>query len=98
MLAHGLVDGETTTPLPVTNGIKQRCVLAANLFGLMFYAMLADALQHEYSAIGIIHNKYRTSGKLFNPRRLQAKTKVSITMFRASLKLECRTEFIILKF
>jgi hypothetical protein len=48
----------------------------------MFSAMLLDAFHDEDPGIDI---KYRTSGKLFNLRRLQAKTKVSITRLREFL-------------
>ena len=66
-------NGETSQPFPVTNGVKQGCVLAPTLFSLMFSAMLTDAFSDGDFGVGI---RYRTDGKLFNLRRLQAKTKV----------------------
>ena len=36
---------ETSEPFPVTNGVKQGCVLAPSLFSLMFSAMLTDAFK-----------------------------------------------------
>ena len=60
-------------PFPVTNGVKQGCVLASTLFSMMFSAMLTDAFQDGDNGIPI---KYRFDGKLFNLRRLQAKSKV----------------------
>ena len=66
-------NGESSQPFPVTNGVKQGCVLAPTLFSLMFSAMLTDAFSDGDLGVGI---RYRTDGKLFNLRRLQAKTKV----------------------
>ena len=66
-------NGETSEPFPVSNGVKQGCVLAPTLFSLMFSAMLTDAFRDAEIGIGI---RYRTDGSLLNLRRLQAKTKV----------------------
>ena len=60
-------------PFPVTNGVKQGCVLALALFSMMFSAMLTDAFQDGDNGIPIM---YRFDGKLFNIRKLQAKSKV----------------------
>ena len=60
-------------PFSVTNGVKQGCVLASTLFSMMFSAMLTNAFQDGDSGIPIW---YRFDGKLFNLRRLQAKSKV----------------------
>ena len=60
-------------PFPVTNGVKQGCVLAPALFSTMFSAMLTTAFQDSDNDIPI---RYRFDGKLFNLRRLQAKFKV----------------------
>ena len=68
-------DGEFSDPLPVTNGVKQGCVQASTLFSMMFSAMLTDAFQDGDNGILI---RYRFDGKLFNLRRLQAKSKVQI--------------------
>ena len=58
-----------TDPFPVTNGFKQGYVLAPTLFSMMFSAMLQDV----NNGIPI---RYRFDWKLFNLRRLQAKSKV----------------------
>ena len=59
----------------MTNGVKQGCVLAPTLFSKIFSAMLTAAFQDGDSGIPI---RYRFDGKLFNLRRLQAKSKVRI--------------------
>ena len=73
MLARVQNDGEFSDPFPVTNGVKQGCMLASTLFSKMFSAMLTDAFQDGDNGIPI---RYRFDGKLFNLRRLQAKSKV----------------------
>ena len=73
MLAQVQNDGEFSDPFPMTNGVKQGCVLAPTLFSLMFFAMLTAAFQHGDSGIPI---RSRFDRKLFNLRRLQAKSNV----------------------
>ena len=75
MLARVQNDGEFSDPFPVTNGVKQSCVLASTLFSMMFSAMLTDAFQEGDNGIPIRH-RLKSDGKLFNLRRLQAKSKV----------------------
>ena len=85
LLAPVLDDGISLDPFQVTNGVKQGCVLAPTLFSLMFSAMLTDAFRESDSGISIT---YRGDGKLFNPRRLQAVTKVKETVIRNLLFAE----------
>ena len=66
-------DGEYSDPFPVTNGVKQGCVVAPTFFSMMFSAMLTDAFQDVDAGFPI---RYRFDGKLLNLRRLQAKSKV----------------------
>ena len=73
MLARVQNDGEFSDLFPVTNGVKQGCVLAPALFIMMFSAMLTVAFQDGDNGILI---RYRFGGKLFNLRGLQAKSKV----------------------
>ena len=60
-------DGEHSEAFPVTNGVKQGCVLAPTL--MVFTAMLTDAIHDSEVGIGI---RYRMDGSLLNLRRLQA--------------------------
>ena len=73
MLARVQNDDQFSDPFPVTNGIKQGCVQAPTLFSMMFAAMFTAAFQDGDNGIPI---RYRFDGKLFNLRRLQAKSKV----------------------
>ena len=66
-------DGEYSEPFPMTNGVKQGCVLASILFSMMFSAMLTYAFQDVDAGFSI---RYRFDDKLQNLRRLQAKSKV----------------------
>ena len=66
-------DGGYSEPFPVTNAVKQGCVMAPTLFSMMFSAMLIDAFQDVDAGFQI---KYRFDGKLLNLRRLQANSKV----------------------
>ena len=65
-------DGVYSEPFPVTNGVKQGCVMAPTLFSMMFSAMLTDVFQDVDAGFPI---RYRFDG-LLNLRRLQAKSKV----------------------
>ncbi|XP_075779308.1 LOW QUALITY PROTEIN: uncharacterized protein LOC142827711 [Pelodiscus sinensis] len=79
MMARGLDGGEFSKAFPVTNGVKQGCVLAPTLFSIMFTAMLNDAFQDSVAGISL---KYRVDRNLFNLRRLQAITEVKETVLR----------------
>ena len=54
-------DGEYSEPFPVTNGVKQGCVISTTLFSMMFSAMLTDAFQDVDAGFPI---RYRFDGKL----------------------------------
>jgi hypothetical protein len=79
MMARVLNDGETSAAFPITNGVKQGCVLAPTLFSMVLSATLTDAFQDCTEGIGL---KFRTDGSLFNLRRLRAVTKVKETIVR----------------
>ena len=71
MLARVQNDGEFSDPFPVTNGARP-CT-SFNTVQHDVFAMLTDAFQDGDNGIPI---RYRFDGKLFNIRRLQAKSKV----------------------
>ena len=73
MLARVQNDCEFSDPLPVTNGVKQGCVLAPILFSMMFSAMHTATFQDGDNGIPI---RYRFVETIFNLRRLQAKSTV----------------------
>ena len=96
MLARVQNDGEFSDPFPVRNGVKQGCVLASTLFSMMFSAMLTDAFRDGDNGIPI---RYRFDGKLFNLRRLQAKSKVQTEvldefLFADDMERECKKVWI----
>ena len=80
MLARVQNDGEYSEPFPVTNGVNQGCVLAPTLFSMMSSAMLTYAFQDC------------DAGKLFNLRRLQAKSKVQIDVLDELLHIDYMTK------
>ena len=79
MMARVIHDGVVSEPFPVTNGVKQGCVLAPTLFSLLFSEMLSSALANTDAGITIC---YRTDGCFFNLRRLKANTKVREALIR----------------
>ncbi|VDM03734.1 unnamed protein product [Schistocephalus solidus] len=74
MTARATENGMVSEAFAVTNGVKQGCVLALNLFRLMFSARLIDTYSDEQPGIRIA---YRTEVHLHNSRRMQAPTRVS---------------------
>ncbi|XP_047481685.1 uncharacterized protein LOC125034088 [Penaeus chinensis] len=79
MLVKVLDDRDESEAFPVTNGVKQGCALAPTLFSMVFSAMLTDAFRDCQDGM---HVRYRTDCGLFNLRRLQAVTKVKVTVIR----------------
>ena len=79
MMARVIHDGVVSEPFPVTNGVKQGCVLAPTLFSLLFAEMLSSALANTDAGITI---RYRTDGRFFDLRRLKANTKVREALIR----------------
>ena len=55
---------------PISNGVKQGCVLAPTLFSNFFSIMLREAKENLPRG-----NRFRTDGNLFNLRSLHARTK-----------------------
>ena len=69
--------GSLSDPIAVVNGVKQGDILAPNLFAIFFAAVLLTALRDNNTGIYI---RYRTTGRLFNIRRLLAGTKVMTSL------------------
>ena len=82
MSARVIEHGTQSDPFPVTNGVKQGCTMAPTLFAIFFAAMLHEAFRDIDIGIYI---QYRTSGKLFNLRRLQASSKITEALIRELL-------------
>ena len=91
MRATVIDNGDISDSFPVTDGVKQGCVLAPTLFSMVFAAMLHDASQDNDDGIQL---KYRTDGGVFNLRRLKAKTKVTLRelLFADDCALNSNTE------
>ncbi|BHF85586.1 hypothetical protein SprV_1002875500 [Sparganum proliferum] len=76
MMARVTDNGAVQKSFAVTNGVKQRFMLAPILFSLMLSAMLMDAYRDERPGIRIA---YRTDGHLLNKRRMHFQSRVSTT-------------------
>ena len=75
------INGDLSKPFPISNGVKQGCVLAPTLFSIFFSMMLKQAIEDMGVDDGI-YVRYRLDGSLFNLRRLKAHTKTSERMIR----------------
>ena len=62
MMARVIDDGEPSEAFPVTNGVKQGCVLASTLFSLIFSAMLTHAFKQAELGINIKFRSDETAG------------------------------------
>ena len=65
-------NGFLSNSFPISNGVKQGCVLAPILFSIFFSIMFRKAKDGLQDGIYI---RFRTDGSLFNLRRLLARTK-----------------------
>ena len=65
-------NGSLSDSFPISNGIKQGCVLAPTLFSIFFSFVHYEAKEDLPDGIYI---RFRTDGSLFNLRRLLARTK-----------------------
>jgi len=79
MMGQVIDGGEASEAFAITNGTKQGCVLAALLFSIFFAMMLLVAFKDCESGIPV---RFRMDGNVFNLRRLQARTKTFVAMFR----------------
>ena len=68
MLARVQDNGETSAAFPVSNVVKQGCVLALTLVSLLFSAILTDAFKELNGGAGM---RYKYHESLFNLRRLK---------------------------
>ena len=68
------LNGDLSEPFPISNSVKQGCVLAPTLFSIFFTMMLKQATADLEDDEGV-YVRYRLNGSLFNLRRLQAHTK-----------------------
>ena len=75
-------NGQLTEELPIDNGVKQGDIPAPTLFSLYLTAVLWYAFHDCDKAVYI---RFRTSGKVFNLRRFQARTMVTDGLIRELL-------------
>nr|VZH93426.1 unnamed protein product [Spirometra erinaceieuropaei] len=76
MMARVTDDGTASEALGVNSGVKQVCILAPVLFGLVFSAMLVDAYRDGRHEIRI---DYSTEGHVLNSQCMQALMSLSTT-------------------
>ena len=77
-------DGNSSEAFVINIGVKQGCVLAPTLFTIFFSILL----KHTFgSAVEGVLLRTRSDGKLFNPARLRAKTKVRNVCYATSSSL-----------
>eukprot|EP00061_Rhincodon_typus_P018307 g47426.t1 len=68
-----MTNSSTTDPFPVRTSVEQGCIIAPTLFSIHLAAMFHLTTKKVPAGVELT---YRTSGKLFNFRHLQSKTKV----------------------
>ena len=64
--------GTLSDTFPISNGVKQGCILAPTLFSIFFSMILREAKEDIKDGIFI---RFRTAGSIFNLHRLLAQTK-----------------------
>ena len=89
MMARVIENGNVSDPFPVTNGIKQSCILAPALFRLLFTELLSAALAKTSSGTTI---RYRTDGRFVDLRRLKANTEEQEALFAGDCALAAHSE------
>ena len=65
-------NGSLSGSFPISNGVKQGCILARTLFSIFLSIILREAKEDLPDGIYI---RFRTDGSLFNLRRVLARTK-----------------------
>lgn len=76
MVGQVLYQNDISGDFPITNGLKQGCVLAPTLFSLYLTAMLYEITSANIPGVEI---RYRSDGGLFNQARLRSKRLTNIT-------------------
>ena len=64
MLTRVQDNGESSQPLPVTNGDKQDCIKVSILFSMMFSAMLTDDVPYIEPTVTVGGDKLAVANKL----------------------------------
>jgi hypothetical protein len=82
MKARVNFNGSLSEPVPVDNGVKQGDIPAPTLFSIYFAVMLEFAFKN--CDIGV-YIRFRTSGKVFNLRRFNSKSKTFQILVRELL-------------
>ena len=75
-------NGSSSEPFNIRSGVKQGCVLAPTLFGIVFSLLLKHAFGNSPEGAYL---QTRSDGRLFNLSRLKAKTKVRNILIRDML-------------
>lgn len=75
------LDGDLSDPFPISNGVKQGCVLAPTLFSI-FLSMLIKQATEDLDDEDGVYVRYRLDGRHFNLRRLQAHSKTQERLIR----------------
>ena len=75
-------NGSSSDSFPISNGVKQGCVLAPTLFGIFFSLLLRHAFGSSDDGV-YLHT--RSDGNLFNLSRLRAKSKIRSVLIRELL-------------
>ena len=87
-------NGSLSGSFPISNGVKQGCILAPTLFSIFFSILLREAKEDLPDGIYI---RFRTDGSFFNLRRFLARTKtieelISELLFADDCALLAHTE------
>jgi len=82
MMARVVDKGSVSDPFVITNGVKQGCVMAPILFGIVIAYLVRDAMSRVNDGIDI---RFRCDGGLFNLRRLKSRTKTQYYIIKELL-------------
>ena len=77
MKARIVMSGRLSDEIPIDNGVKQGDVLAPTLFSIFFSVILSHAFQHCEKGVLL---EFRTTGRVFDLRRFNFKSKTSYTL------------------